>query len=80
MTLSEAELHIADSRRKLATYGEMARDATPDKVLQLIRDEIVRLEMAAQTLPHRGTKIHRLIQAWRRCHSALWAGGSQQIH
>ena len=80
MTLSEAELNIADSRRKLAAYGELAHNAKPDIAVQLIRDEIVRLEMAAQALPHRSPKIYRLIQAWRRCHAALWAGTGQGAH
>jgi hypothetical protein len=71
MTHSEAELHIADSRRKLAAYGEITRETKHDKILELVRDEIVRLEIAAQKLPNRAAKIHRLIQAWRRCRATL---------
>jgi hypothetical protein len=72
MTSSEAELHINSSRNKLAAYGELTATTKRDKALELIREEIVRLEIIAQTLPSRSTKIHRLIQAWRRCHAALW--------
>ncbi|WP_108398501.1 hypothetical protein [Devosia submarina] len=72
MTLSEAERHLTNSRNKLASYGELAASTKREKTLEAIREEIVRLEIIAQNLPSRATKIHRLIQAWRRCHAALW--------
>lgn len=72
MTFSEAELHLSNSRHKLASYGELTSTTKRDKVLESIREEIVRLEIIAQNLPSRATKIHRLIQDWRRCHAALW--------
>lgn len=73
MTLTEAEFCISDSRRKLASYSDLAAIEQRDNLLPQIRDEIVRLEIAAQNLPCRSAKIHRLIQAWRRCHNALGA-------
>ena len=72
MTLSEAELHLNNSRHKLAAYGELPATSKREKALEAIREEIVRLEIMAQNLPSRSAKIHRLIQAWRRCHAALW--------
>jgi len=72
MTSTEAELHINTSRSKLAAYGELTATTKREKALELIREEIVRLEIIAQKLPSRSTKIHRLIEAWRRRHAALW--------
>jgi hypothetical protein len=74
MTLTEAEFCINDSRQKLAAFNQIATQAKPDKLLALVREEIVRLELAAQNLPSRAVKIHRLIQAWRKCHAELWVG------
>lgn len=73
MTLTEAEICLSDSRRKLASYENLAAQAPRDSVLDQIRQEIVRLELVVQRLPSRSVKIHRLIQAWRRCHTNLWA-------
>jgi hypothetical protein len=72
MTSTEADFHINSSRNKLAAYGELSTTTKREKTLELIREEIVRLEMVAQSLPNRSAKIHRLIQSWRRCHAALW--------
>lgn len=74
MTFIEAEFCINDSRRKLASYSQLVATAKCDNLLAQIREEIVRLEIAAQNLPGRSAKIYRLIQGWRRCHDALWTG------